>query len=245
MAIIGGVIMNMRSVSENDLSSDPLKNSLGMEFVLIPAGEFLMGSEKCADERPVHKVAIEKSFYIGKYPVTQGEWVSIMDDNPSSSISDDLPVEHVSWNDVQEFIRRLNTRENTDKYRLPSEAEWEFACRAGTTSKYSFGNDESDLAEYAWYSGDRMHTVGQKRPNKWGLHDMHGDIWEWCQDRWHANYEGAPVDGSAWEEGSSSLRVDRGGCWSSLARYCRSALRSGNLPGNRYGFTGFRLVMEP
>lgn len=215
-----------------------------MEFVLVPAGRFMMGSKQTATEKPVHKVTIPEPFYLGKYPVTQREWVEVMGCNPSSSEGDDRPVEQVSWNEVQEFVKRLNAKEGAKKYRLPSEAEWEFACRAGTTTKYPFGNDESELDKYAWYAGKTSHGVGQKKPNPWGFYDMHGNVWEWCQDRWHDDYEDAPVDGSAWEDGSSSLRVDRGGCWSSLARYCRSSLRSGYNPDSRYGFTGFRLLKE-
>ncbi|WP_342304915.1 formylglycine-generating enzyme family protein [Methanolobus sp. ZRKC5] len=220
-------------------------NSIGMEFVLIPAGKFIMGSKQDETSRPVHEVTISKQFYIGKYPVTQEEWVSIMGSNPSYfKDHDDHPVEQVSWNDAQEFVKNLNAKEGTDKYRLPSEAEWEFACRAGTTSKYPFGDDESELEEYGWYLGNTTHPVGQKKPNPWGLYDMHGNVWEWCQDKWHSNYEGAPAENSAWEGDASFLRVDRGGCWSSLSRFCRSSRRSGYIPDDCYGFTGFRVLME-
>lgn len=154
-----------------------------------------------------------------------------MDSNPSCfQDHNDHPVEQVSWDDAQEFVEKLNANETTDKYRLPSEAEWEFACRAGTTTKYPFGDNESDLDEYGWYLGNTTHPVGQKKPNLWGLYDMHGNVWEWCQDRWHSYFEGAPVDSSAWESDTSSLRVDRGGCWSSLSRFCWSSRRSGYLP---------------
>ncbi len=222
----------------------PDRNSMGIEFILIPAGDFLMGSNQRKDETPVHRVTVSKPFYLGKYPVTQRQWVKIMGNNPSYFKGDDMPVEQVSWNDVQEFIKKLNEMEGTNNYRLPSEAEWEYACRAGTNTRYFFGDTESGLDEYAWYSGSTTHQVGQKRPNPWGLYDMYGNVWEWCQDKWHDSYEGALVDSGAREDSSSSLRVDRGGCWSSLARYCRSALRSGNSPDNRYGFTGFRLLRE-
>lgn len=230
--------------AEKNKTSISITNSIGMKFMRISSGEFLMGSKQYDDEKPVHKVTISKPFYLSKYPVTQKEWTEIMGDNPSCFKGEDMPVEQVSWNDVHEFIKKMNAKEATDKYRLPSEAEWEFACRASTTTKYSFGDDESCLGEYAWYLGSMPHQVGQKNPNPWGLCDMHGNVWEWCQDRWHPNYENAPIDGNAWEDGSSSLRVDRGGCWSSLARFCRSTLRSGNSPDNRYGFNGFRLLRE-
>ena len=127
-----------------------------MEFVLIPAGEFMMGSPsnekgRYDDEGPVHKVTIKNSFYMGKYPVTQKQWKKVMGNNPSNFKGEDRPVENVSWEDVHEFVKKLNEKEGTDKYRLPSEAEWEYACRAGTQTRYSFGDDESKLNEYAWY----------------------------------------------------------------------------------------------
>jgi formylglycine-generating enzyme required for sulfatase activity len=166
-------------------------NSIGMEFVLIPAGAFEMGSPsneagRDDDDGPIHQVTIKNAFYMGKYEVTQEQWRAVMGDNPSYFTgNDNLPVEQVSWDDVQEFIRKLNAKEGTDKYRLPSEAEWEYACRAGTTTRYSFGDSESRLGEYAWYtdnSGSKTHPVGQKKPNPWGLYDMHGNVWEWVLD---------------------------------------------------------------
>ena len=238
-----------------------LSNSVGMEFVKIPSGEFMMGSNEYNDEGPVHKVTIRVPFLLGKYPVTQEQWKSVMGSNPSRFEGDDLPVEKVSWDDAQKFIQKLNQKEGTDEYMLPSEAEWEYACRAGTTTRYSFGNDESKLKDYCWYSGystyeewdknkdqiykeGHTHPVGQKKPNSWGLYDMHGNVWEWCQDRWHDNYNGAPGDGSAWEGGSSSDRVYRGGGWFSLAGDCRSADRYGCVPGSRYIDLGFRVLRK-
>ncbi len=208
-------------------------NTIGMEFVLIPAGEFEMGSPSDEEGRisksegPVHHVNIEKAFHMGKYEVTQKQWRAIMGDNPSYYKGDDLPVEQITWDDVQEFIKKLNEKEGTGKYRLPSEAEWEYACRAGTTTRYSFGDSESKLCDYAWYfknSDLKTHPVGQKKPNSWGLYDMHGNVWEWVQDSWHGSYDGAPADGSAWE-GDYVLRVIRGGSWRSFAEDCRSANR--------------------
>jgi formylglycine-generating enzyme required for sulfatase activity len=226
-------------------------NSIGMEFVSIPAGAFEMGSPpneegRYGDEGPVHHVAIEKTFYMGSYEVTQEQWRAVMGDNPSSFEGDDLPVESVPWDDVQEFINKLNAKEGTDKYRLPSEAEWEYACRAGTTTRYSFGDSDSNLGEYAWYtdnSGSKTHLVGQKKPNPWGLYDMHGNVWEWVQDTWHSNYNGAPTDGSAWE-GAGANRVRRGGSWYRNARRCRSADRNSSVQGGRAGSLGFRLVRD-
>ncbi len=220
----------------------------GIEFVQIPVGEFMMGSEDGGAERPVHKVTIKNSFYLGKYPITQKQWKAVMGSNPSEFKGDDRPVEHVSWNDVQAFIRKLNQMEGADKYRLPSEAEWEYACRAGTTTRYYFGDDESKLGVYAWYDEDwnsgSTHPVGQKKPNPWGLYDMHGNVFEWCQDRWHDNYNGAPSDGNAWESGSGSLRVSRGGGWYGIAGYCRSANRCSGVPVIRSYSFGFRVLRK-
>ena len=243
-------------------------NSIGMKFTHIPAGEFMMRLDEYDPEKPVHKVNISKSFDLGTYPVTQREWKAVMGDNPSNFKGDDLPVEQVSWNDVQEFIKKLNKKEGADKYRLPSEAEWEYACRAGTTTRYSFGDDEGKLGDYAWYaenSGSRppnkgdflgydkddwfsnkwngnTHPVGQKKPNPWGLYDMHGNVYEWVQDWYHDDYEGAPTDGSAWESESGSDRVDRGGSWYLDARNCRSANRVSLVPVYRSNYLGFRLL---
>jgi len=160
---------------------------------------------------------------------------------------DDLPVERVSWDDVQEFIRELNEKEGTDKYRLPSEAEWEYACRAGTTTRYSFGDSESKLGDYAWYgdnSGDKTHLVGRKKPNPYGLPDIHGNVWELVQDEWHSDYDNMPTDGSAWESGDGANRVGRGGDWGISARFCRSACRNYGDPGIRDRSVGFRLLEE-
>ncbi|GFO96672.1 hypothetical protein ig2599ANME_0861 [groundwater metagenome] len=227
-------------------------NSIGMEFAIVPAGEFDMGSpsnekDRYGDEGTVHRVKIANAFYIGKYEVTQKQWRDVMGRNPSIDKGDDLPVEKVSWNDVQEFIKKLNEKEGMNKYRLPTESEWEYAARAGTTTMYSFGDDESKLGDYAWYysnSGNKIHEVGQKKPNPWGLYDIHGNVWEWVQDMWHDNYNGAPTDGSAWE-GDGSARVFRGGCWDSgAAGSLRSALRYRARPGYRDGSLGFRLVRD-
>ncbi len=171
-----------------------------------------------------------------------------MGNNSSNFKCDNLPVEQVSWNDVQEFIKKLNEKEGTNKYRLPSEAEWEYAVRAGTTTRYSFGDDESKLGEYAWYdsnSGSKTHPVGEKKPNPWGLYDMHGNVWEWVQDRFYDNYDGAPTDGSAWERDDSlRIRVLRGGCWCYNDDYLRSAARYRDAPDSRSYQFGFRLLMD-
>ena len=200
----------------------------GMTFVHIPGGSFQMGSnDGGSDEKPVHLVTLG-SFQIMTTEVTQAMWKEVMGNNPSYWKGDDMPVRRLSWDDCQEFIRKLNQRDPGKGYRLPTEAEWEYACRAGTTTKYYSGNSESDLERIAWYkgnSGDRTHPVGQKEPNAWGLYDMLGNAWEWCEDSWHDNYEGAPNDGSAWISGSSSYRVLRGGFWCGSSRACQSTSR--------------------
>lgn len=161
-----------------------IRDSIGMELVLIPAGEFRMGAEDGeGDKKPVHPVRISQPFYLGKYPVTQAQWGAVMGKNPSRFTGDpSRPVENVSWHDVQEFLRRLSEKEGGKSYRLPTEAEWEYAARAGAATSYCFGDESSQLGEYAWYrenSGDRTHPVGQLKPNAWGLYDVHGNVWEW------------------------------------------------------------------
>ena len=215
------------------------------EMVVLPAGSFEMGSNENADERPVHRVNVP-SFLIGKTEVTQGQWKAVMGSNPSSfsQCGDDCPVERVTWNEAQDFARRLSQKTGK-QYRLPSEAEWEYAARAGSSTKWSFGDSEYQLGDYAWFSANsqnKTQRVAQKRPNAFGLHDMHGNVWEWVQDCWHDNYIGAPTDGSAWTTAcSSTYRVLRGGSWNVIPAYLRSANRVGGTPGNRYG-GGLRLA---
>ena len=225
-----------------------IKNSIGMEFVLIPAGSFMMGSSTGdKKEKPPHEVNISQSFYLQTTEVSQEQWKKVMGDTPSAfkSCGDDCPVENVSWEDAQRFIEKLNQLEKTKAYRLPSEAEWEYACRAGTTTEYSFGDDASKLGEYAWYqdnSSKTTHRVAGKKPNPWGLYDMHGNVWEWVEDDWHDSYEGAPADGRAWVDNPrGSVRVVRGGSWDDGARDCRSATRGNGGPDIRYVSVGFRL----
>jgi formylglycine-generating enzyme required for sulfatase activity len=158
----------------------------------------------------------------------------------------DRPVETVNWNESVEFCRRLSEQTGLE-FRLPTEAEWEYAARAGTTTEYSFGDDEKMLGDYAWFdenSANRTHPVGMKLPNRFGLYDMHGNVWEWCEDQWHENYEGAPGDGSAWlSGGDSTSRVVRGGSWDNGSYLCRSATRVRNHPAGRNGNLGLRLVV--
>lgn len=219
-------------------------NSLGMEFVLIPEGTFIMGSANGeADERPTHQVRISKPFYIGKYEVTQAQWQKVMGNNPSLfQGSPDLPVEQVWWSDIQDFIRKLNAMEGGQHYRLPTEAEWEYAARAGTSTAFSFGDDATELDKYGWYkenSGRKTHPVGQLKPNPWGLYDMHGNVMEWVQD-WYGKY---PSESVTDPQGPSSgtHRMRRGGAWNYAASFCRSANRY-SVAGFRDDFLGFRLV---
>ncbi len=231
-------------------------NYIGMEFIMVPAGEFEMGSSSdemnwYRNEKPVHKVTINKAFYLSKYPVTQKQWTEIMGKNPSRSSGENKPVDRISWNDAQKFIEILNNREDTDKYRLPSEAEWEYTCRAGTNMRYSFGDSESELDKYCCFGNKDVgsHPVGQKKPNPWGFYDMHGNVWEWVQDVYHDSYEGAPEDGSAWNEtdlSARTLRILRGGSWQTSAVGCRSASRYYMPPvvRRKSSRVGFRLLRE-
>jgi formylglycine-generating enzyme required for sulfatase activity len=254
---------NTATNTTNTVASRPkpgaiVRNQMGMELVYVPAGSFMMGSDKNDFEKPIHQVTISNGFYMGRYEVTQAQWQEVMGNNPSNFKGDNLPVETVSWNDAQEFIRRLNARGDGYTYRLPSEAEWEYACRAGTTGDYA-GN----LDSMGWYwensgdarlsgewnydrlkaNNDRTHPVGQKQPNAWGLYDMHGNVWEWCEDIGHENYNGAPSDGSTWMSGGdSNRRVLRGGSWDNVAVLLRSANRLRLSPVNRNYNHGLRLV---
>lgn len=233
--------------------SQEWESKSGIRFVWIPAGEFMMGSPVSESERErdehQHRVTLAKGYWLGKYEVTQGEWQEVMGTNPSrfSNCGRNCPVERVSWNEVQEFIRRLNQQDSANRYRLPTEAEWEYAARAGSQTAYSFGNDPGDLENYGWHddnSGDRTHPVGQKSPNGWGLYDMHGNVWEWTAD-WHGkNYPGGSVTDPAGPS-SGSFRVIRGGGWYDYARHCRSAFSSCLGPDRRGGDFGFRLLRNP
>jgi formylglycine-generating enzyme required for sulfatase activity len=205
-----------------------------------------------SDEKP-HQVTLTKPFYIGVYEVTNAQWRAVMGSVPSHWEDADRPVEKVSWEDAAEFCRKLSALPEERKagrvYRLPTEAEWEYACRAGTETTYSFGDDESQLDEYAWYvrnSGNQTHPVGTKKPNGWGLYDMHGNVWEWCSD-WYGKYpQGEVTDpqGQGPSGASVRVRVYRGGDWHITARYCRSAYRCGNDPSNRFDGLGFRLALS-
>ena len=226
-------------------------NSVGMKMVLIPAGEFKMGSAKGEkNEKRVHMVEITKPFYLGVTEVTQAQYEAVMGENPSEIRVADRPVEHVTWHNAQKFCEKLSAKEGRT-YRLPTEAEWEYACRAGSTTEYCFGDSAAGLGEYAWYDknagdagGRYARPVGQKKPNAWGLYDMHGNVPEWCADYYAFDYywQGRMVDPSGPAE--SSTRVLRGGAWGHSACDCRSASRSGCWPGfGDYGDNGFRVAL--
>ena len=237
-----------------------------MHFVFIPPGEFLMGSpdgEMGRDanrEGPVHKVSLTKPFYLGKYEVTQAEWQAVMGDAPSGHQGERNPVEKVSWDDCQEFLKKLNAEVRSsplrqaggesggaDHYKLalPTEAQWEYACRAGTQTRLYLGDNNKELAHHAWLdvnSDGKTHPVGEKSPNAWGLYDMIGNVCEWCQD-WYANYPHAPVSDPAGPK-RSSRRALRGGSWDLSGTFCRSAARNLNVPGARVTHLGCRVSLR-
>jgi formylglycine-generating enzyme required for sulfatase activity len=218
-----------------------------LELVEIPAGSFLRGSKERDFEQPIHKVTL-KAFRMGKYPVTQGQYEAVMGKNPSHFKGGYRPVDCVNWHDAIEFCQKLS-KLTGQLVSLPSEAQWEYACRAGSTGKYCFGDEASRLGAYAWFqanSGSQTHPVGQKKPNGWGLYDMHGNVWEWCADAWHENYIGAPTDETVWHNiGKNLERVLRGGSWSYDPRNCHSAGRRGFLAEYWYDDFGFRVVVSP
>ena len=244
-----------------------ITNNLGMKFVYIKPGSFMMGSalspsevvsryggeEKYyKDEHPQHRVTLTKGFYLQTTEVTQGQWERVMGSRPWSGkdyVQENAnnPAVYISWDDCQAFIRKLNQMEGGNKYRLPTEAEWEYAARAGSTTRFCFGDSDGQLGGYAWYNGnadsvgeDYGHGVGTKRPNTWGLYDMHGNVWEWCQD-WFGDYSsGFATDPTG--PSSGAYRVDRGGSWFVNARHCRSANRSRNEPGGGDNNLGCRLA---
>ncbi|MBD2596522.1 formylglycine-generating enzyme family protein [Nostoc spongiaeforme FACHB-130] len=256
---------------------EDLRNGIKLEMVLIRGGSFLMGSpedelERDDSESPQHLVNIQQ-FFMGKYPVTQAQWQAVaalpqvnqeLDPDPSEFKGVNRPVEQVSWYDAVEFCSRLAAHTKR-AYRLPSEAEWEYACRAGTTTPFHFGETiTSELANYdanytygegveGTYRGATTEVGSFGVANAFGLYDMHGNVWEWCLDDWHSNYEGAPTDGSAWFDDNDNFyqkqgdAVLRGGSWHNLPRYCRSASRDLNIRAGRVSindYISFRVVCD-
>jgi formylglycine-generating enzyme required for sulfatase activity len=215
-----------------------LPGGVPLEMVRIPSGKFIMGSKPDSkdaqkSEFPAHEVTINDDFYLATHELTQKQWVAVTGHNPSSHTADlNCPVENLSWNGCQVFIKALN-KLGQGVFRLPSEAEWEYACRGGTKTRWSFGDDPSQLPDYSWCAAtwgtkSQAHAVGGKLPNPFGLYDMHGNMWEWVQDWYHPNYEGAPTDGSAWndEDPDFPFKVLRGGAWFVGPSLCRSAYRN-------------------
>ncbi len=223
-------------------------NGVTCNMVYVEGGTFQMGasdndSDACNDEKPAHQVTLP-SFYIGETEVTQELWQAVMGSNPSHFTGDNRPVENVSWNDCQDFVKKLNAA--TGKmFRLPTEAEWEFAARGGNKSKGFKFSGSNNLGDVAWYdgnSGSTTHDVKTKNPNELGLYDMSGNVWEWCSD-WFANYNGSPQTNPQ-GLGSGQGRVYRGGGWGNYARSCRSSIRRSHYPDNGYNYLGLRLVLS-
>jgi formylglycine-generating enzyme required for sulfatase activity len=264
---LGGYVCEAKAEPppEKEIALD-LGDGAQMEFTLIPAGEFMMGShESPADvvktfdlpeifvvylknEHPQHRVRITKAFYLGKYEVTQQQWQTIMGTNPSYSKGPKHPVETVNWNECQAFINKLDEKSGRPgvKFSLPTEAQWEYACRAETSTRFSFGDDKASLGEYVWYgrnSDKQTHPVGQMKPNAWGLYDMHGNVTEWCADWYDEGYykQSPPNDPTGPSEGTS--RVLRGGSfYDDLPDYFRCADRYHDHPGYHYYRYGFRVA---
>lgn len=259
-----GRIINQERKNGRQQTFD-LGKGMMFEMVYIPAGTFLMGQTDeeqwrlkqwgCWEdhlncERPCHQVRLN-AFAISKYPVTQAQWQAIMGNNPSSFHDTAHPVENVSWNDTQVFLTKLNDNpalhsRKYGEFRLPTESEWEYACRAGTRTIWPFDNDPAQAKNYAWYDvtfSNQTQPVCQLKPNEWGLYDMLGNVSEWCEDIWHETYNGAPTDGSGWWDGSA-YRVLRGGSWKDNVRCIRSASRWCALQSCRDDGVGVRLVIS-
>ncbi|HBI44905.1 MAG TPA: hypothetical protein DDY78_18920 [Planctomycetales bacterium] len=261
---------NSGQASAEEKLQDEIVNSIGMKLKLIKPGTFLMGSPKgeasqIDNEQPQHSVEITRSFYLGVYPVTQAEYVQVTGQKNPSACSNEgvdrwrvagldtsrFPVEQVSWDAAVAFCEALNRLEAKKrpgrKYTLPTEAEWEYACRAGSKSAYFFGSDSKELGDYAWYEANskrRTHAVGTRMANPWGLCDMNGNVWQWCAD-WHDKdyYANSPnKDPVSLNKGGA--RVLRGGSWNDYAQFCRAAYRSGNPPGTCHLNLGFRVCFR-
>jgi len=257
-ALAGGPIAGQKpSTSAAAAANDMREPVTGMEFVKIPAGSFTMGCSDedrlCdTDEQPAHKVRISKAFEIGKLEVAQNQWDALMTTNPVSK-GPSLPVEQVSWDDVQAFLQKLNAQHSKYKYRLPTEAEWEYAARAGNSERYA-----GDIDSISWYrqnSGNQAHPGGEKRANAWGVYDMEGNVWEWVQDFYNEYYyaKSPGKDPSGPEIGqivtvgeyTGPARVLRGGSWTGDVKVVRVSYRSWGSPSGKVLGFGFRCVREP
>ena len=214
-----------------------------LEMVWIPPGTFTMGSPSIEqyrdDDERQHQVTLTKGFWLGKTEVTQEQWETVMGSNPSNFKGGRNPVEQVSWNDAQDFCKKAG-----NGLRLPTEAEWEYACRAGSAAAYCFGDSVSGLGDYVWYnynSGSKTHPVGGKKPNAWGLYDMHGNVWEWCEDWYDEDYYASSPREDPCNSTAGPYRVVRGGSWNLISWICRSAFRYRYFPAYWYYFYGFRV----
>ncbi len=246
--IANDLIIEPEAGTERDFE---LTDGVSITMVWIPRGSFMMGRQDNEQdsfdrEDPRHEVHFDYGFWMGKYEVTQGQWEAVMGNNPSYDygVGDNYPVYYVNWADIQEFESALD-----NVFRLPSESEWEYACRAGTDTRFYWGDDADhrQIGSNSWYGWNNQqrttHPVGEKTANAFGLYDMSGHVWEWCEDRWHDNYNGAPDDGSPWLENPiGPYRVNRGGCNASRPMHCRSANRNHPEPSIRSRLIGFRLV---
>lgn len=227
----------------------PVMNSVGMSMRLLHAGDFVMGDKDGESDETPYGVTLTNRFYIGVHEVTNAQWKRVMGNLPSKWVDQDRPVERVTWEAATEFCQRLSAlpeeRSNGRVYRLPTEAEWEYACRAGTITRRSFGDDRFKLQDFAWFDGNagsETHPVGQKQPNPWGLHDMYGNVWEWCSDRYGDYPQGNASNPAGPSMGST--HVIRGGGWGSAATRCRSSSRDGKSPSYEQNNLGFRVVAD-
>lgn len=252
LMLAGGLtIISGSALSDDDA---PGTNSIGMPFVKIQAGSFMMGTDKTYDnqanndEVPLHKVTISKPFCLSKYEVTQGQWAGVMGKNPVDEFRGrTLPVAQVSWGEAQEFIRRLNTKENTTRYRLPTEAEWEYAARAGTDTIRYWGDGEDDKGEYAWHESNargKPHPVGLLKPNAWGLHDMLGNVLEWVADGYDDDFYVTSPATDPRGPANSKFRVLRGGSWRDDHNHIRAANRFFFSQSSRNNVAGVRVAQN-
>jgi formylglycine-generating enzyme required for sulfatase activity len=227
-----------------------LGNKATLKLVLIPAGKFTMGSPhgeegRSKEEGPQREVTITQPFYMGVYEVTQEQYEAVLGQNPSHFKGAQNPVDTVSWQEAVEFCQKLSAKTGTT-VRLPTEAQWEYACRAGSKTRFGFGDEDEKLGDYAWYASNsesKTHPAGQKKPNAWGLYDMHGNVWEWCSDCFADSYAGAKTEDPPGPD-SGGRRVLRGGAWNNIPEGCRSAYRYGSPPDYRDQFCGFRVAVD-
>ncbi len=237
--------VNQNQTASHDVLVVNLDKSTRLEMVRIPSGEFDMGSsENDDDEKPVHHVQITKEFYMGATEVTQAQWLAVMGKQPTHFTGQDFPVEHVSWENAKKFCEELSKKDGKP-YRFPTEAEWEYACRAGTKTRFSFGDQDADLKERGWHkdnSGKRSQKAGSLKPNAWGLYDMHGNMWEWCGDLYSEYRKESATDPTGPDKGVN--RVMRGGSWYEGSQHCSSANRFWDTPTSRYDAYGFRVARD-